>query len=223
MSLDIFIGYDPKEAVAFHVCANSIIRHSSKPVIIHPLALTNLQDYKEGHKDGSNEFIYSRFLVPYLMAWTGKALYVDGDMVVNGDVAELFDLADQYKAVQVVKHDYKTSKEVKYLGQRNEDYPRKNWSSVILWNCGHFAHRQLTPEFIEGSSGEYLHRFTWLKDELIGELPVEWNWLADEYGRNNQAKLLHWTLGLPGFPEYSTSPMAEKWHYERQLADRCGG
>lgn len=220
--MDVFVGYDPVEAAAFHTCVNSLIRHSSKPLVIHPLALKNLRSYDERHVDGSNEFIYSRFLVPWLMSWKGTALYMDGDMVVKGDISELFDLKDPYKAVQVVKHDYKTTQTKKYLGAKNEDYPRKNWSSVILWNCAHFGNRGLNPEFVGSASGSYLHRFDWLVDELIGELKPEWNWLADEYGRNNEAKLIHWTLGLPGFTEYATSPMAEDWHDEFSLTTRCG-
>ena len=221
-NFDIWIGYDPLEAVAFHVCVNSIIRHSSKPVTIHPLSLTNIAEYSEEHGDGSNEFIYSRFLVPYLSSWIGRALYIDGDMVVTDDITKLFALSEPYKAVQVVKHDYKTTQSKKYLGSKNEDYPRKNWSSVILWDCAHFANRGLTPEYVSQSKGSHLHRFGWLENEQIGELPPEWTWLPDEYGRNEQAKLLHWTLGLPGFREYETSPMAEVWHAEKELADRCG-
>ena len=140
-------------------------------------------------------------------------------MVVTTDIAKLFDEGDQAHALHVVKHDYKTSKEQKYLGQPNEDYPRKNWSSVILWNCWHFGHRKLTPEFVQEATGEYLHRFQWLRDADIGELPTVWNWLADEYGRNNQAKLIHWTLGTPCFPEYSTAKMSEIWHRERSLTE----
>jgi hypothetical protein len=220
--LDIFIGYDPTEAVAFHVCVNSIIRHASVSVTIHPLALNNLQAYSEEHGDGSNEFIYSRFLVPYLMSWKCRAVYMDGDMVVTDDIAKLFAVGRNHKALHVVKHDYQTTAEKKYLGQKNENYPRKNWSSVILWECDHFAHRGLTPEYVQDASGKHLHRFGWLEDDQIGELPAEWNWLADEYGRNGEAKLIHWTLGLPGFREYETSPMAEVWHAEKELADRCG-
>lgn len=215
MSLHIFVGYDPREAIAFHTCVNSIIRHSSKPVIIHPLALANLQGYTEGHKDGSNDFIYSRFLVPYLMGWAGRALYIDGDMVVTDDIAKLFELGSSYTAVNVVKHDYKTSKPVKYLGAKNEDYPRKNWSSVILWNCWNYGHRKLTPELVQSSEGSYLHRFAWLPDEQIGDLPIEWNWL-DEYGPNPDAKLIHWTLGIP--PLMQDAPMSETWHLEKMQA-----
>ena len=221
MALDVFIGYDPREAISFHVCVNSIIRHSSKPVTIHPLALTNIEEYKEGHKDGSNQFIYSRFLVPYLMGWKGTALFIDGDMVVTDDISKLFEYADHFNSVHVVKHDYKTKQEIKYLGQKNEDYPRKNWSSVILWNCGHWAHRVLTPEFIETATGEYLHRLSWLKDDRIGELPIEWNWLSQEYGENKEAKLIHYTLGTPCFTEFSNDCMADLWHKERQLTEYC--
>ena len=131
--IPIFIGYDPREAIAYHVCANSIIRHSSVPVSLIPLALNNFKDYTETHTDGSNQFIYSRFLVPYLMDYTGQAIFMDGDMIVRGDIAELWALRELDKDVQVVKHDYKTKMKEKYLGSKNEDYPRKNWSSVMIF------------------------------------------------------------------------------------------
>lgn len=217
MGLDIFCGYDPREAIAFHTCVNSIIRHASKPVTIHPLALNTIEGYTESHTDGSNQFIYSRFLVPWLMSWKGRALFIDGDMIVTDDIHKILEHADSHSAVHVAKHNYTPKDQTKYLGSKQEAYPRKNWSSVILWNCAHFAHRQLTPEFIGGSTGEYLHRFTWLKDELIGELPAEWNWLPDEFGPNKAAKLLHWTCGTPCFHEYAEAEQASIWHKERQL------
>lgn len=217
--INVFIGFDPREAIAYHVCANSIVRHSSRPVAITPLALNNLADYTERHTDGSNQFIYSRFLVPHLMQFADWALFVDGDMLLRADIAGLWALRDPEKAVLCVHHDYMTKAADKYLGARNQDYPRKNWSSVVLWNCGHPANRCLTPEFVEGASGAQLHRFTWLEDSLIGELPREWNWLPDEFGPNPDAKLLHWTLGTPCFHEYATAPMAEEWHRERMLAN----
>ena len=120
-----------------------------------------------------------------------------------------------------VHHDYKTRAQAKYLGARNEDYPRKNWSSVVLWNCGHPANRQVTPDFIMRSTGAQLHRFTWLEDTLIGEIPKVWNWLPDEFDANDAAKLLHFTLGTPCFHEYACSPMASEWHQERMLANYC--
>ena len=213
----LFIGYDPREAVVYHVCVNSIVRHASQPVAVTPLALKNLGGYVERHRDGSNQFTYSRFLVPQLMGWSGWALYIDGDMLLRADIAELWDLQAPEKAVLCVHHDYKTRLREKYLGAKNQDYPRKNWSSVMLWNCGHPANRSLTPQFVQQATGAQLHRFTWLADELIGELPKEWNWLPDELGPNPQAKLLHWTLGAPCFDEFADAPMAEEWHEERRL------
>jgi len=219
--IPVFIGYDPREAVAYHTCANSIIRHASQPVAIIPLALNLFDDYKETHTDGSNHFIYSRFLVPHLMEYTGHAIFIDGDMIVRSDIVELWEQRDVTKDVQVVKHDYRTRMTEKYLGAPNEDYPRKNWSSVILWNCNSFPNRRLTPDFVQKSTGSFLHRFTWLDDDRIGELPREWNWLPDEYGPNPDAKLLHYTLGTPCFHEFATTPMADEWHREHLLADYC--
>lgn len=217
--IPIFIGYDPREAVAYHVCAHSILRHASTPLSFTPLALRNLADYAEKHTDGSNQFIYSRFLLPHLMGYASWAIFMDGDMIVRDDIAKLWALRDESKAVLCVKHDYKTKAGDKYLGNKNQDYPRKNWSSVVLWNCGHPANNAVTPSFVESSSGAQLHRFTWLADDLIGELPKVWNWLPDEFGANPDAKLLHWTLGTPCFHDYAAAPMAEEWHRERMLMD----
>jgi lipopolysaccharide biosynthesis glycosyltransferase len=219
--IPIFVGYDPREAIAYHTCVNSIIRNSSVPVAIVPVALNLFQDYTETHTDGSNHFIYTRFLVPYLMGWQGWAIFIDGDMIVRGDIAELWDQRVMSKDVMVVKHDYKTKRREKYLGSPNEDYPRKNWSSVILWNCSTYPNRQLTPEFVQKSTGSFLHRFSWLEDDRIGELALEWNWLPDEYGANPDAKLLHYTLGTPCFHEFADTPQSEEWHRERILTEYC--
>lgn len=215
--IEVFIGYDARESVAYHVCANSIIRHASVPVSLSPLALNSLPGYHEKHADGSNQFIYSRFLVPHLRNYQGWALFMDGDMILRTDIAELWAMRDESKAVMCVHHDYKTKASQKYLGAVNQDYPRKNWSSVVLWNCGHPANRGVTPQFVEAATGAQLHRFTWLPDDLVGEIPKVWNWLPDEFGPNPEAKLLHWTLGTPCFHEYATASMAEEWHREALL------
>jgi len=219
--IPIFVGYDPREAIAYHTCVNSIIRNSSVPVAIVPVALNLFRDYSETHTDGSNHFIYTRFLVPHLMQYEGWAIFIDGDMIVRGDIAELWELRDAYKDVMVVKHDYKTRMTEKYLGAKNEDYPRKNWSSVILWNCNSHPNRKLTSEFVQKATGAELHRFSWLLDERIGELPPEWNWLPDEYGPNPDAKLLHYTLGTPCFHEFADTPQGNEWHRERMLTEYC--
>ncbi|MBV1903030.1 MAG: hypothetical protein KUG58_05280 [Marinosulfonomonas sp.] len=185
------------------------------------MALNNLREYTESHTDASNEFVYSRFLVPHLMKYEGWALFIDGDMILRDDIAKLWALRDESKAVMCVHHDYKTKAGTKYLGSVNQDYPRKNWSSVVLWNCGHPKNSIVTPEFVARSTGAQLHRFTWLDDSLIGKLPIEWNWLPDEFGENQDAKLLHFTLGTPSFHEYADAPMASEWHRENMLTQHC--
>ena len=209
--INIVVGFDQREAIAYHTFTQSIIEKCSIPVFFIPLAVNTLKDYKETHKDRSNDFIYSRFLTPYLNNFTGWAIFADGDMVCQSDIKELWDLRDESKALLVVKHNYQTKKSIKYLGNINENYPRKNWSSLILWNCAHPKHRMLTPEFIANQSGKFLHRFSWLEDHDIGELPVEWNWLAVEYPVNTKAKIIHYTLGTPCFKDYRDTDMSDNW------------
>ncbi len=213
------MGFDQREAVAYHVFCQSVLERSSSPIRFIPLSENLLKKYKETHLDGSNQFVYSRFLAPYLNEYRGWAIFADGDMVCQADITDLWNLRDESKAVQVVKHDYKTKAHIKYLGNKNENYPRKNWSSLILWNCEHPANRLLTPDFIQSQPGSFLHRFSWLKDELIGELPAEWNWLAIEYPENPDAKIIHYTLGTPCFRDYSEESMSDLWHqvYDRTI------
>lgn len=208
----IIVGFDQRESIAYHTFCQSIIEKSSMPINFIPLAINNLKIYNETHTDQSNDFIYSRFLTPYLNNFEGWALFADGDMICQSDIKELWDLRDESKALMVVKHNYLTKAHVKYLGNKNENYPRKNWSSVILWNCSHPKHRILTPEFIQNQTGKYLHRFSWLNDDEIGELPKEWNWLAIEYPENKDAKLIHYTLGTPCFKEYEKTDMSDIWY-----------
>ncbi|HUL12130.1 MAG TPA: glycosyltransferase [Methylococcaceae bacterium] len=209
----ILIGFDQREAVAYHTFCQSILEKASQPVSFTPLALNSLNFYRETHTDGSNTFIYSRFLTPFLCNFDGWAIFADGDMVCRDDIAKLWALRDESKAVLCVKHDYQTKEHSKYLGNKNTDYPRKNWSSVLLWNCSHPKHKILTPEFIMQQTGAFLHRFTWLDDGEIGDLPKEWNWLTTEYEDNYDAKLLHYTLGTPCFKDYWIADMADEWHH----------
>ena len=207
----IYIGFDQRESVAYHTFVQSLIDNASIPLQITPLAIKNLNGYEEKHQDKSNDFVYSRFLTPFLNEFEGWAIFADGDMVCQTDIKELLELRDDSKALQVVKHDYKTKAHQKYLGNINQDYPRKNWSSVILWNCKHPKHKILTPDFIANQSGKYLHRFSWLADDDIGELPKEWNWLATEYPNNEQANIIHYTLGTPCFKDYRDAEMSDIW------------
>jgi lipopolysaccharide biosynthesis glycosyltransferase len=209
--INIVVGFDQREAIAYHTFTQSIIEKSSVPVFFIPLAVNTLKGYKETHKDLSNDFIYSRFLTPYLNNFHGWAIFADGDMICQSDIKELWDLRDETKALLVVKHDYVTKANRKYLGNTNENYPRKNWSSLILWNCAHPKHRILTPDFIAQQTGQFLHRFSWLDDNDIGDLPKEWNWLAIEYPQNKSAKIIHYTLGTPCFKDYRNTDMSDIW------------
>lgn len=204
----VFAGYEAREAIGWGVFQNSLMRYASEPVAITPLS--GLQ------RDGSNAFAYERFRVPEMCGFNGWAVYVDGsDMMLRADIAELFDLRDETKAVQVVQHSYKTKHPRKYIGTRmasdNIDYPRKNWSSVILWNCGHPSNILLRQAMIDSVEGAYLHRFGWLNDDEIGALAPEWNHLVREFEPNANAKLAHYTLGIPGFIFYDRDEFAIDW------------
>lgn len=218
--INLVVGFDQREAIAYHVFCQSVIEKASMPVQFLPLNPPSITGYTERHQDGSNVFIYRRFLTPYLMDFRGWAIFADGDMVCNADIAGLWRLRDPSKAVMVAKHEYETKAQTKYLGNKNENYPRKNWSSVILWNCEHPDNRQLTPSFVESKDGAFLHRFKWLDDGKIGEIPKEWNWLAIEYPPKEDASLVHYTLGTPCFSGYRDCEMSDKWHgaYERALS-----
>lgn len=212
--ISICIGHDPRESVTYHVLEQSIIDKTTAPVAIVPLANRMLRNF-DGQRDGTNAFIYSRFLVPELMDFRGWAIYCDSDMLLRDDLVKLWDLRDDSKAVMVVKHDYHTKHRRKLIGTpmeaSNADYPRKCWSSLILWNCAHPMNRILTTEYISEAPGSVLHRFSWLPDELIGEVPREWNWLVGEYPLSADAKLVHFTYGAPCFSHYSRCDYASEW------------
>lgn len=211
--LNVFVGYDPREAAAYHTFCQSIIEYTRQPVRFIPLHRPMLDNF-DGQRDGTNAFIFSRFLVPSLMGFDGKALFCDGDMIARTDIGELFEQCDDSKAVWVVKHDYRTRYRRKYVGtpieNDNVDYPRKNWSSVMLWNCGHPSNRILTADYVASAPGSLLHRFEWLRDEDIGGLPDTWNKLVREQVEEASDKLRHYTLGIPGIQHYQFD--GREWH-----------
>lgn len=214
----IFIGYDSVESVAYHALCQSIVDHSSEPVSITPVKMSMLPEYKrERDPKQSNEFSFTRFMVPYLSGYEGKALFMDCDMLFRCDPAELFAQFDPTKAVQVCQHDYTPKNHTKFLGATQYKYPRKNWSSVMLFNCSHYDCRRLTPEVVNTAEPAYLHRFEWTKDDRIGSLPLEWNWLVGEYSHNPDAKNVHFTVGGPYFHEYAGCDYSNEW---RQTYDR---
>ena len=215
-----FIGFDPVETGIYHVMSNSLIRHSSMPISIAPVSLKNLQGIltRDRHPLQSNDFAFSRFLVPWMCDFKGWAIFSDCDMVVKDDPAKLWALRDD-SAVKVVHHNYIPKEEVKYLGTTQTKYNRKNWSSVVLWNCSHPSNRILTPDFVNHADGLDLHQFKFLKDEEIGYLPKQWNHLVgfDEY--SHDAKLIHYTTGGPYFDEYKNCDYHQDWYKEKALSE----
>jgi len=217
----VFIGYDPREAVAFSVLAHSIHVRASEPVSVTPLMLSELAGVftRERHPLQSTDFAFSRFLTPYLSGYEGWSVFMDCDMLVLDDIASLWRLRDERYAVMVVKHDHQPRESVKFLDQPQTAYPKKNWSSVMLFNNARC--RALTPEYVNTASGLELHQFKWLADEgLIGELPRTWNHLVGYYRPTPGASLVHYTLGGPYFDEYRDCEYADEWRQElaRMLA-----
>lgn len=220
--LKVFIGYDPVETVAWHTAVQSIIETSSEAVCFVPVNIRNLKGvyWRDRDEKQSNEFSFTRFLVPHLANYEGWALFMDCDMMVRCDLVDLFKQCKQmgHCAVHVVKHTYEPRDDIKYLDTVQYSYPRKNWSSFVLWNCSHPKNRLLTPDFVNTASGLELHRFTWLDDDDIGELDMRWNWLVGEYeDPPEDVKNVHWTLGGPYFREYSNVDFSDEWKalYER--------
>jgi hypothetical protein len=216
--LQIYIGYDPNEPVAYHTLAHSILRRSSVPVMISPLMRSQLAGIYARARGAteSTEFSLTRFLVPLLSQFRGWSLFMDCDMLCRADIAELFEFTERLpeKAVVVCKHDYSPGPERKFLNQVQTVYTRKNWSSVMLFNNARCA--ALTASYVNTASGLDLQRFVWLDDSLIGDLPLEWNWLVGEYKHNPDAKIVHYTIGGPYFDEYRSCDYAEEWFEENR-------
>ncbi|NTF31477.1 glycosyltransferase [Rhizobium skierniewicense] len=213
----IFIGFDSKEVVAYHVFCQSIQEKSSIPVEFMPIALNNLEGVftRERNQLQSTEFSFSRFLVPYLCDFEGWAIFADCDMLMRTDIAKLWELRDDRYAAMCVKHDYVPKVETKFLGQTQTKYEKKNWSSFILFNNAKC--KTLTKDYVNTATGLELHQFKWLEsEELIGEIPKTWNWLVNEYEHNEQADNVHFTDGGPYFDEYKNDDYAEEWFATRE-------
>jgi len=214
--LEVFIGYDPKESVAFYTLAHSILRRSSLPVAIAPLMRSQLKGLytRARGPTESTEFSLTRFLVPHLAGYRGWSVFMDCDMLCRSDIAGLAAEIERQpgKAVLVCQHDYVPKTERKFLDQVQTRYPRKNWSSLMLFNNERC--RALTPGYVNSAPGLDLHRFKWLEDRLIGELPLEWNWLVGEYEHRPDARIVHYTLGGPYFDATRDCDYADEWFAE---------
>ena len=221
MRLKVFVGYDTREDISFQVCEHSILRHNIgidtveiKPLIQDDLRKRNLY-WRDVDKLGSTEFTFTRFLIPALMNYKGWALFCDSDIVFLENVSNLFQLVNDKYAVMCVKHVHNPQVGLKMDGRQQLQYPRKNRSSVVLWNCGHPSNQNLTVDVInaEDTTGKYLHRFAWLEDEEIGSLPHEWNWLVGWYRepKDGKPKALHYTEGGPWFKNNRECEYNKEW------------
>lgn len=216
----IFVGYDPGEDVAYEVCRYSLSERSSIPVDVIPIKQSELRDsklyWRERGKLESTEFSFTRFLTPYLANYDGWAMFVDCDFLYLGDIKELKDLLDDGYALMCVQHDYAPKETTKMDGRVQTVYPRKNWSSMVLYNCGHPKNRQLTPEVVSTQTGAYLHRFQWLEDDEIGSVPFVWNFLVGhnevvEGDPTTYPKAIHYTLGGPWFDAWKDCQYGDLW------------
>ena len=221
--INIFIGYDSKERVAYNVLSHSIIQNSTKPVAITPIALNNLKDdfVRERNALSSTEFSFSRFMIPHLMNYQGWALFMDCDMLMFEDISKLWRMRDDSKAIQVCKHDYTPKESKKFLGQVQTKYEKKNWASFMLMNCKKCT--TLTPDYVNKASGLELHQFKWLEgDHLIGDLPLEWNWLVGEYEYKEDVNNVHYTKGGPWFEEYAKCDYSQDWFKNLEESNGSG-
>ena len=220
-NLKFYIGYDSKEDIAYRVCKQSILNNASKEIKISSLKLYELisQNYYVRPIDplASTEFTYSRFLIPVLMNYNGWAIFCDCDFLFFEDIFKIFNSLEKNKAVYCVKHDYTPKEKHKMDGQQQTIYPRKNWSSLIIYNCSHPSNKKLTKELVNSQTGSYLHQFKWLKDSEIGSLDERWNWLEGwtSQHNNNNPFAVHFTRGGPWFDEWQDVEFAKEWKIER--------
>ena len=219
--LNIYIGYDSKEDIAYRVCKHSLLKRSSKDVKVYSLKLQELVARKFYSRSidplASTEFTYSRFLVPALSSYKGWAIFCDCDFIFFEDISKILENVDKSKAVYCVQHDYTPKEKHKMDGQIQTIYPRKNWSSFILFNCEHSSNKQLTINVVNSQTGSYLHQFKWLKDDEIGSLDERWNWLEGWTSNNNSQNpyAVHYTRGGPWFDEWQDVEFAKEWLEER--------
>lgn len=228
MTPAIYIGYDPRLARAWRVCARSIVARAKVPPTIHPVGMSTLGSLygRPTRRAGgqlfdqlsdapmSTEFSLARFFTP-LLATGDWAIFVDSDFVFRADVAELLDVVDRRKAVSVVKHHQVVTDDRKMDNQAQTRYARKNWTSLMVFNLAHAGTRRLTALDVNTQSGLWLHQLSWLRDEEIGEIPHAWNWLEGSSPIDIEPKAVHFTRGTPDLPGYENVPYAAE--YRRYL------
>lgn len=216
------MGYTSYQDIVYQVAKYSVERHS-RDVACFPIVQSALRELgiytREKKAIEATEFSITRFLTPWLAGYKGWVLFCDNDILALSDINQLFDLADDRYAIMCAKHVYQPKNKIKLDNQQQTNYPRKNWSSVILWNCDHPKNRFITPEVVNEISPLYLHRFMWLEDHEIGEFSHEWNWLVDWHKEPEHGKpqMLHFTEGGPYFKGYQNTEYADLWRQEYKL------
>ena len=214
----IFIGYDSREDIAYQVARASLLKHTSIPLEITPIVQSELRKrgvyQRETDTLAATEFSFTRFLTPYLTGYKGWAIFVDCDFLFRGDIAAITDYMDGTKAVLCVPHEYRPPETVKMDGKAQHQYPRKNWSSFVLFNCDHPQVKALTPDVVNSETGMYLHRFQWLTDNNIGALPVAFNYLEGWHTKDDCPNpiAVHFTRGGPWFNEWQNVEYAAEWN-----------
>lgn len=230
----VFIGFDANEMVASNVAEYSLFRHASRRAVTvdrisrltlvrhyrRPTSLMpNGQQFDEiSDAPMSTAHAIARFFIPFLCHYTGFALFTDGDVLFRDDVSKLFELADPQYAVQVVQHPPQLEEGQKKDGHIQQAYPRKNWSSVMLFNCGHLANRALTLDVLNSWPGRDLHAFRWIGDHHIGALPARFNHLVNVSAPDPNPAIAHFTLGTPDVAGHEQDPFAEEWRLCARVA-----
>lgn len=238
MTLEVFIGYDPRDDRAFRVCESSLKRFASKRIRVRAICewtVRNKFRYARSYRvmasgqkvdaqdntPFSTQFSFTRFLVPALAEYSNRlVVYMDPDMLIRADIFELIDACrnDPGKAVYCVQHQHRPRERSKMDGASQTRYPRKNWSSLVVWNPS--LNRKITPAKVSRLPGAYLHGFRWLKDEEIGALPEEWNWLEGWSSPRLTPKMVHYTRGTPDMPGYGGVAYAREWMRQWRAVER---
>lgn len=220
-TLKVFIGYDSREDIAFQVARHSLHRHAGSKVSVHPIrqpALRELGLYTRPlDATATTEFSLTRFLTPFLAAQEGNwVLFTDCDFLFTADVTSVLDGLSAEKAVYVVQHEYDPAHDIKMDGKKQTRYPRKNWSSFMLFNTAHPDVRALSPDIVNSAAPAFLHRFEWIKDQShIGALDLDWNFLEGEYAKPEATpRVIHFTNGGPWFEEWQDVDFADIWRAE---------
>ena len=219
----VFVGYDSREDIAWQVCRHSLLRHSTAELAVIPLRQATVRElglYTRPHDVGaSTEFSLTRFLTPFLAAQGGWVVFCDCDFLFTTDIKQVFKGLDPAKALYCVQHEYTPTHDVKMDGKKQTSYPRKNWSSFMVFNCDHPDVKALTPAVVNSASPAFLHRFEWIRDgDAIGALALDWNFLEGEYPKPEKTpRVIHYTNGGPWFEQWRGCDYADLWVRERDL------